>query len=111
MNYWQCKFRIKTVVIRNGLTATRSQIANIIVSVPLLREYATRRFIALFVLVGIQYECLSKTRIEAALLVEARFVSQQVVYHGTGDENITSHFNRQRAGKFWLGKISQMSAA
>jgi hypothetical protein len=43
--------------------------------------------------------------------VEAHFVSQQVVYHGTGDENITSHFNRQRAGEFWLGKISQIFTA
>jgi hypothetical protein len=48
---------------------------------------------------------------EAALLVETRFVSQQVVYHGTGDENITSHCNRQSAGEVWLGKINRMSTA
>jgi hypothetical protein len=58
-----------------------------------------------------QYKCLSEMRMEAALLVETRFVSQQVVYHGTGDENITSHCNRQSAGEVWLGKINRMSTA
>jgi hypothetical protein len=51
-----------------------------------------------------RYECLSEAKIKAALLMEARFVSQQVIYHRTGDDNITSHFDRQRAGEVGLRK-------
>jgi len=77
----------------------RSQIANTLVNAPLLSEYATRRFIALFVLKWrtISVLCGQKT-IEKALLLEASFVSQQMIYHGTGNENITGHFEHKGAG-------------
>jgi hypothetical protein len=47
--------------------------------------------------------------IEKALLLEACFVSQQMVYHGTGNENITGHFERKTAGGVGLEKSSQCS--
>jgi hypothetical protein len=48
-------------------------------------------------------------KIEKALLLEACFISQQMIYHGTGNENITARFERKTAGGVGLGKSSQCS--
>jgi hypothetical protein len=79
----------KDSVAGDGLTVARSQISNIIV-IALLLSTLWGDLLRCSSWLGTQSEHLSEARIKAALVVEARFISQQVVYHTTGYENVTS---------------------
>jgi hypothetical protein len=47
--------------------------------------------------------------IKKGVLLEASFVSQQMIYHGTGNENITARFERKTAVGEGLGKSTPCS--